>query len=416
MSLPSGNVSSANSSSVLDFSGNFASWSSSRDWRRRVLTPYSNSKVNYTIVAAWADVNWVRWVASRDVWFSGSNEATIDSLAVGDGEGGARREGIEGSEKQWLSRGHDDATGRHFITIHIQSWLDSMGRNDGVGEDGSYSPRPGDYMKLKMEWTRQDGPSRKGVSSSGLFTVAESADAAEVKQKWNHDIVQNFDEGQVNGYEEAAPTATETGLPFDSGVATSTGSSAPTPPPPSIDTGPVQGADIQGGDSSSSSISPGAIAGIATGCGIALILLITALMWYLVSGRHRRRHHHQHPAQHGYDAHDKATALTDDDNRNSTAHAARLPEDNPVRDDSSRHILVNTHTHIYTEADDNTDVDGPMMRHQQAEREASPRAVAVAPATNFAERGMTVEERRRWEEEERQLDDEIARKNRGVLR
>ncbi|KAG5984785.1 hypothetical protein E4U54_006103 [Claviceps lovelessii] len=91
---------------AVDFSANLMF--SSRDWRRRVLTPPSGPRVNYTIVASWADVTLVKWVASRDVWFPGSSEATMDRLVVG-GEGGegARGGGIEGSEKQWLSRGQD---------------------------------------------------------------------------------------------------------------------------------------------------------------------------------------------------------------------------------------------------------------------------------------------------------------------
>ncbi|KAG6005214.1 hypothetical protein E4U21_000343 [Claviceps maximensis] len=408
---------SASSDPVLDFSGNFVSSSPSGNYRRRVLTPYSNSNVNYTIVAPPADIKSVRWVASRDTWFSGSNEATIDSLVIRTGESeevGARGGGIEGSERQWLSRGEDDFTGNHFITIHIQSWLQRMGRTDDSGNGGSYSPQPGDFMKLKIEWTRrEDGFSRKGVSSSGLFTVAESADTAAVKQKWNQDVLRNFDEGQLNGFEEATATATatETDVPSSSGVATSPGFSSASPPrPPSISAEPFQEGYSQEGDSS---ISPGAVAGIAAGSGIALILLITALVWYIITRRHGRHHsrHHQHPVQRVFDARVKTAVPTDDKRNSTTAHAAHSPQS----PDSEENLVrggrrSRRHTQIHTDADDADDsTDGPIMRHRQEEHEAPPREVAAA--ANFAERGMTVEERRWWEEEERQLDDEIARKN-----
>ncbi|KAG5981853.1 hypothetical protein E4U54_006541 [Claviceps lovelessii] len=264
-------------------------------------------------------------------------------------------------------------------------------------------------MKLKVEWTRREDPSRKGVSSSGLFTVAESADTAAVQQRWNREIVQNFDEGQLNGYEEVATT--ETNPPLRSGDATSTGyssssSSSSSPTPPSIGTEPFQG-DVQGGDvhgADSSSISPGAVAGIAAGCGIALVLIITALVWFLVSRRHgrRRRRPGQHPGQHGCEAHHKAT------------------DDTLARGDGSRRRHTPIQIHAYTDADADAlaqadahadDItDGAIIR-QQEKHEAPPPATAA----NFAERGMTVEQRRRWEEEERQLDDEIARTNKGLM-
>lgn len=130
--------------------------------------------------------------------------------------------------------------GGHFITIHIQSWLrqnpdDSMGGSGGsdgrmagdsnsLGDGGgssssSYAPRPGDgdYMRLRIEWTKQQGSSTKGSSTSGLFTVADSVEG--VSGKWSRDIVQGFDNDELNGSDEPA-TAT----------ATTTGTASPTSP------------------------------------------------------------------------------------------------------------------------------------------------------------------------------------------
>ncbi|KAG5925857.1 hypothetical protein E4U42_003874 [Claviceps africana] len=348
---------------ILDFSGNFAS--PSADWRRRVLTPFSGARVNYSVVAGPADVGRVTWVGGRDEWFSGAREATIDALVVGgrDGEGG----GGESSARQWLSRGEDDVTGQHFITVHVQSWLQGRGGANGIGGDGSTSPQPGDYMRLRIEWTRPDGPRRKGVSSSGLFTVAESEDTAAVLQKWNQEIVQTFDGGQQNGYEEDA--APETGSPPPP---------SPPPPLPSSTTEPSSG-NKSSSPSPSPPMSPGAVAGIATGCGIAVILLTTALIWYVVTRRRRPGHGrrpHQQPVRHGDDAHGKTAARA--------AHPTQPPysEVNLVGGDYGGDGGVDS-----------------SIRHQH-----------VAPAANFAQRGMTDDERQRWDEEERQLDDEIARK------
>ncbi|KAG6014751.1 hypothetical protein E4U41_004762, partial [Claviceps citrina] len=226
------------SAPVVDFSGNFGS--SARSWRRRVLTAQSDPNVNYTVVAAGTGISSISWVASRDASFAGPEQATIDTLAGGAG-------GVDDgrSVNRWLSRGHDAVTGRHFITIQVQSWLQKMAeppddarglggggvrmagegfeddRGSGSGSDshGSYVPRPGDYMKLRIGWTRQDeGPLlRTGASTSGLFTVADSVDSPSVRNKWSEEFVRNFDKAQDRGAEEAAAgteagTATGTGL------------------------------------------------------------------------------------------------------------------------------------------------------------------------------------------------------------
>ncbi|KAG6028761.1 hypothetical protein E4U41_000595, partial [Claviceps citrina] len=52
----------------------------------------------------------------------------------------------------------------------------------------------------------------------------------------------------------------------------------------------------------------------------------------------------------------------------------------------------------------------PAPLGRQEDHDEASRAVA----TSFAERGMTADERRRWEEEERQLDEEIARTGRAL--
>ncbi|GAB0142594.1 hypothetical protein EsHS_00003137 [Epichloe bromicola] len=341
-------------SRTIDFAGNFLA---SPAWEARILTPLSNPNVNYTF-----------------------------------------------------------DTGEHFVTIQIQSWLrqnpeDSMGGSGGSGgrmagesnslggggggggggsSSSSYAPQPGDYMRLRIEWTKQQGSPTKGSSTSGLFTVADSVEG--VSDKWSRDIVQGFDNDKLNG---TMPPPARVPLPKAL-----------------LRTTPEKAA-------ASSSLSTGAIAGIAVGCGIGLILGGTALAWFFMTRRRRR----QHSSRQGCDAHDKATALIDD-NRNSVANVAASPQpprpEDKIIHDSSRHA----HQPVHSAA-------GVPPRGQEAARNNRdshcypPLAQAVsldvveergeswrdAPsrAANFAERGMTDDERRRWEEEERRLDDEIAR-------
>ncbi|KAG6091939.1 hypothetical protein E4U30_006132 [Claviceps sp. LM220 group G6] len=394
----------ANDNPVFDFSNTFDS-GTPESWRRRILTPQTNSCINYTITGTWPYIQYIKWLASSSREASPS-DAVIDTLDIhGDIPGGPRAG--EQSERQWLSRRYDDATKQHYICIQTQSWLqNTRDLPGGVGGTG----RPGDYMRLKIKWSRQEEVLHRGSSTSGLFTVAENPDKEAVKGKWSQEIVSQFDSAQNTGTETSMPTAIKN--PFGGGgIATSTSTppeppyapsdlfpepfgrpSSPSPsssPSSTVDTGPNQTDDDS---ADASSISTGAIAGIAAGCTIALIILFTAI-WFLVA-RHRRRRRHRPPQQES-PSNDKATTLMDD-RRISTTHVAQS-----VQSPQSPHSPQSPNSaHL-----------SPVVpiRPRQQNEESSRAATA-----SFAERGMTPEERRRWEEEERQLDDEIARKNNSL--
>ncbi|KAG6039184.1 hypothetical protein E4U19_007099 [Claviceps sp. Clav32 group G5] len=412
----------ANDTPVFDFSNTFPS-GTPESWRRRILTPQAyqanSSVITYRINGVLPNIDYIKWMVSSSRETSGDSvEEEIDTLNVGgDRAGGPRAD--EQSERRWLSRDYDGATGQHFIIIRTQSWLqntrdlpDRLGRQarNGVGEVGSkasYTGRPGDYMRFKIKWSRQEEILREGVSITGLFTVAESPDKEPVKGKWTQEAVSQFNLTQDRGTEETMPMAITN--PFGGGIATST-DTPPTPPFPSsdlfpdplpspspsstspsptVDTGPYQTDDDT---ADASSISTGAIAGIAAGCAIAVILLFTAV-WFLVA-RHRRRRRHRPPQQES-PSNDKATALMDDHRMITThvaqsVHSPQSPQSPQSPNSAHRSPIV------------------PVRPRQQ--NEESPRAATAS----FAERGMTPEERRRWEEEERQLDDEIARKNNSL--
>ncbi|KAG5922027.1 hypothetical protein E4U61_005929 [Claviceps capensis] len=405
----------ANNTPVFDFSTTFDPGTPD-SWRRRILTPQANSRINYKLNGDWPNIYTIKWVASRDA-SAGSVEEEIDTLNVGGDSAGGPRAG-EQSRRQWLSRGYDATTGQHYISIQTQSWLqntrDLPGRverqaRNGVGEvgsDASYKGRPGDYMRLKIKWSRQEEVLREGISMSGLFTVAESPDKEPVKGKWSPEAVSQFDWAQNRGTEKSMLMAIPN--PFGDGIATSTdtpptppfqssdlfpdplplpSSSSSSSPSPTVDTGSYQTDDVS---ADASSISTGAVAGIAAGCAIALILLFTAV-WFLVV-RHRRRRRRHRPPQQESPSNDKATALMDD-RRISTTHVAQsVQSPQSPQSPNSAHLSPVV----------------PIRPRQQ--NEESPRAATAS----FAERGMTPEERRRWEEEERQLDDEIARKNNSL--
>ncbi|KAG5947157.1 hypothetical protein E4U59_001889 [Claviceps monticola] len=406
----------ANNTPVFDFSTTFDS-GTPESWRRRILTPQANSRINYKLNGDWPNIYTIKWVASRDT-SADSAEEEIDTLNVGGDSAGGPRAG-EQSQRQWLSRGYDATTGQHYISIQAQSWLQNtrdlpgrVGRQalNGVGEvdsDASYKGRPGDYMRVRIKWSRQEEFLREGISMSGLFTVAESPDKEPVKGKWSQEAVSPFNLAQNKGTENSMPMAIPN--PFGNGIATST-DTPPTPPfqssdlfpdpmplpssssssspspSPTVDKGSYQTDDDS---ADASSISTGAVAGIAAGCAIAFILLCT-VVWFLVV-RHRRRRRHRPPQQES-SSNDKATALMDD-RRISITHVAQS-----VQSPQSPQSPNSTHLSPVV----------PIRPRQQNEESSR------AATASFAERGMTPEERRRWEEEERQLDDEIARKNNSL--
>ncbi|RGP74339.1 hypothetical protein FLONG3_6118 [Fusarium longipes] len=230
----------------------------------------------------------------------------------------------------------------------------------------------GDTMQVMVDWTK-DGLS--GTTKTKLFTATD-ADDTEVAQ-----LRKKLEEDQ----KQQGPAETTNPPSSTSGAIDATGSGEPE-------------------DSSSSSggggLSTGATAGIAVGAVIGGLLLIGALVWFLLRRRRRNKQpSDEYTIQQTY-AVDKETHGRSSDSPNS-----------PYSDEN----------HMQPIAIGNVDRDRgvaptpPPGRSSLASHDRGANSGVQTPqgmssnVAHLVEDGMTADEIRRLEEEERQLDDEIER-------
>jgi hypothetical protein len=231
-------------------------------------------------------------------------------------------------------------------------------------------------MHVEIDWKKGE---LSGQTKTRLFTVTNSQNRTEVNEL--EDALNNAQKGQG-----AAETTFSQGPSSTSGSTKATGSEEPN------------------GSSSSSGggggLSTGATAGIAVGAVIGGLLLIGALVWFLLRRRRRNKQpSDEYTIQQTY-AVDKETHGRSSDSPNS-----------PYSDEN----------HMQPIALGNVDRDRgaaptpPPGRSSLASHDRGANSGVQTPqgmssnVAHLVEDGMTVEEIRRLEEEERQLDDEIER-------
>ncbi|QUC18256.1 uncharacterized protein UV8b_02497 [Ustilaginoidea virens] len=312
-------------------------------------------------------IHWIAWMARSDLV---SEEETIDKLTAG----------LPTGDRKLIWPVGNDASG---VTLEVTTWASQR----TYSTPHRYQPQPGDYMRLKIAWTNQDTQER-GNSTTGLFTVAEGTGADSTRGKWSDDIFNHFNSSQkVGGIDPSWEYHLSTSSSHDTQSAHTTAAF-----PPIQASSPSSG----GLAPSQSGLSTGAIAGLTVGCGIALVLIIIGLVWFPVVRRRRQK-------QQSYDAQDKASACVEDKSAPVAQHddSGRSPSS---EDNTRSSQAVNPVAALL--ASSRSELGPAHPRLHDAQEEPSRHA---SRAVNYAEQGMSDEERRRWEEEERQLDDEIAR-------
>lgn len=187
-------------------------------------------------------------------------------------------------------------------------------------------------------------------------------------------------------------------------------------------------ADAPANESGGAGLSTGAIVGIAVGAGIAGLLLIAALVWFFCRRRRSHRTKNSGPASpYGSDAAQAQHAA----NKESTVNMTETPQSPysengtfpPQQFQSHSQSRQSNHTREGTPLVDHvgapsvaggppnvavpfSDADPPTQ--SQPHSEPRPGARSVTPnVAHLIEEGMTEEEIRRLEEEERALDDAI---------
>jgi hypothetical protein len=243
---------------------------------------------------------------------------------------------------------------------------------DFTGETSNYYENT---MQIKIDWKTDDG--YRGQTKTPLFTVTNSTgDVSELE---------NDLEKQQEGQGDPETTT------FSPGASSTSGSTNPTD----------SGASSVGSSDSSSGgggLSTGATAGIAVGAVIGGLLLIGALVWFILRRRRRSKQpSEEYITQQTY-AVDKETHGRSSDSPNS-----------PYSDEH----------HMQPIAVGNVDrgiaSTPPPGRSSVGSHDRGANSGVQTPqgmssnVAHLVEDGMTAEEIRRLEEEERQLDDEIER-------
>ncbi|KAM0370435.1 hypothetical protein HYE67_008371 [Fusarium culmorum] len=228
----------------------------------------------------------------------------------------------------------------------------------------------GDNMQIQIDWTK-DG--LEGETKSSLFTITNNETAKfELESKLQKDQKQE------------GPAETT----FSPDSSSTLGSIAPT--------GTTEASDSSSGGGG---LSTGATAGIAVGAVIGGLLLIGALVWLLL-----RRRRNKHPSE---DYTIQQTYAVDKEINGRTSDSPNSP--------------YSDENHMQPIALGNVDRDRgvaptpPPGRSSVASHDRGANSGAQTPqgmssnVAHLVEDGMTVDEIRRLEEEERQLDDEIER-------
>ncbi|KAJ4137743.1 hypothetical protein NW768_003333 [Fusarium equiseti] len=240
-----------------------------------------------------------------------------------------------------------------------------------TGETSKYYDKT---MQIKIDWKTDDG--YEGQTKSELFTVTD-------------------DTGDVSGLKKGlADEQKEQGDPettFSPGASSTAGSTNPTD----------SGASSVGSSDNSSGgggLSTGATAGIAVGAVIGGLLLIGALVWFLLRRRRRSKQpSEEYITQQTY-AVDKETHGRSSDSPNS-----------PYSDEHHMQPIA------VSNVDRGIASTPPPGRSSVGSHDRGANSGVQTPqgmssnVAHLVEDGMTAEEIRRLEEEERQLDDEIER-------
>ncbi|KAF4444334.1 hypothetical protein F53441_11146 [Fusarium austroafricanum] len=231
----------------------------------------------------------------------------------------------------------------------------------------------GDDMYLEIEWEKQDGIS--GYSQTELFTVTDNSSEA-------NKLDAQLDSDQKK--QDVSETTTALGP-------SSTSNASPS------STSGVSDSSSSGG---SKGLSTGATAGIAVGAVIGGLLIIGALVWFLLRRRRSKKSSDEYVTQQTY-AVDKETHGRGADSPNS-----------PYSDENHMKpvALGNMDRGIGSTPPPSGVPRSSIGSHDRAGQSGSQTPQGMSSnVAHLVEDGMTADEIRRLEEEERQLDDEIER-------
>ncbi|KAF5709210.1 hypothetical protein FMUND_10223 [Fusarium mundagurra] len=254
----------------------------------------------------------------------------------------------------------------------------SNAKPEGQLIDGQTAKYYGKEMYIQIDW-KKDGAS--GSTKTELFTVTDTDNTTEITELDTQLKEDNSHPGTLES-------------------TTSSSSSATATLPPSSTSGAAQSSGSGGGGGG---LSTGATAGIAVGAVIGGLLIIGALVWFFLRRRRRsKKAGDEYVTQQTYavdkETHGRATDSPNspysDENHMQPVALGSLDRDRGVAP---------------------TPPPGAVPRSSIGSHDRAAHSGAQTPqgmssnVAHLVEDGMTVDEIRRLEEEERQLDDEIER-------
>ena len=311
--------------------------------------------------------------------------------------------------------GHDDSSSfflnptRGGVTLNLTSFSKPSIISDAV-------------LAIELEWDKRDSHGRRddstdgfdGRSISGYFAVKNPANITQISA----DLQSNIETYPLfaAGFEKNSTADLLATLSSSSGIPSITGG----PGVPGGGDSPSVGGDDShsnsdshsGGGGSGSGLSTGAIVGIAIG-GFVFLCLIGLLVWFLLRRRRKSQHYaaSAHDAPNGYIV-DKTTDA--DDAAAAATTGSHSPHSSPYSDDgqSPQAPPLDPHQSYHQ--------DGQQQQQQRglSEDGAHPPSTTTqqdGPSRSYhhlVEEGMTADDIRRLEDEERQLDAEIERARR----
>ncbi|OAQ72332.1 hypothetical protein VFPPC_00340 [Pochonia chlamydosporia 170] len=368
-----------NTDPVVSFKGPF--WDNSNPTDRVLPESHEKQEWQWTVDNTNpAEVNWIAWLSSPAL--NTPSSTTIEKINV-EGPVG-RRLSMPPSKDQ-------------TVIVHYGDFLDTL-KSSG---DGSGSTGATDFMRLQVGWKRRNG--EEGVSNSGVFFLKYSGPDTPLPK----DNTTGYEgSGTVNAI--VASTSTTA---IDSGA-----TEQPSPASPAGSS-----------ESHGSGLAAGAIAGIAVGGAVAVIL-IAGLVWFLLR---RRRSQREQPYDDQYKTapfmEDKnlATAQVVDSRRSGhseesgrpdyLAHGATSnPAAGPYGGQNEQYHSAHSHTGSFANLHDTAPATrGIQNDNQNTDAEYPPHPNITLPIPSrirhLVEPQHTDADLRRLLAEEDLLDEEIAR-------
>lgn len=279
-------------------------------------------------------------------------------------------------------------------------------------------------MTISVGWRLTSSGNRRGETTSGYFTVASQADRAAGKLDDFQQLFDKADRQALVGEEVV-----------DTGGGASRGGDTSSTTLPSAESSSVVPTGLQsddsdddgGGGGGGGGLSTGAIAGIAVAGAVIFLALIGGLIFFLLRRRRRSKARGQYgnpPTSTTFiPAGDKEVHQVTESPHSTYSNDQQVPLSNlaaaggPSSRDAGAHHHHHHHHHDDDDAgyapyrDDDAGAESPATGGRADSGAGTPRGVSRSVA-HLVEDGMTEDEIRRLEEEERQLDDAIQRHGR----